>query len=105
MERLRAKKEAQSTVLGVTWYTEENWSRVKTAATDPERFENTYAEWSAMAVEALADIKKTGMKTVKFYVNADDLLAWCLVRNKPNDAESRAEFVSEGLRVQGEAGA
>ena len=105
VERLRAKKKARATVVGVTWYTEENWSKVKAAATDPERFEETYAEWSTMAIEAVADLKKAGVNTVKFSVVPNELLPWCFAHNKPNDAASRAEFVSEKLRSQSEADA
>ena len=60
---------------------------------------------SAMAIEAVADLKKTGVNTVKFFVTPDELLPWCLVHNKPNNAASRAEFVSERLRSQSDAGA
>jgi methylthioribose-1-phosphate isomerase len=105
LERLRSKKKARSTVVGVTWYTEEDWSKVKAAATDPERFEGTYSEWNAMAVEAVADLKKVGVNTVKFFVIPNELLPWCLAHNKPNNAASRAEFVSEKLRAQSEADA
>jgi hypothetical protein len=104
-ERLRAKKKARSSVMGVTWYTEENWSKVKAAATDPDRFEETYAEWNAMAIEAVADLKRAGVNAVKFLVMSGELLPWCLVHNKPNNAASRAEFVAEKLRVQGETDA
>ena len=105
LERLRAKKRNRSTVVGVTWYTEENWSKVRAAATDPDRFEETYAEWSAMAIEATADLKKTGVQTVKVLVVPNELLPWCLAHNKPNNAASRAEFISEKLRSQSEADA
>ena len=105
MERLRAKKQAQSTVVGVAWYTEEDWARVKAAATDSERFEATYAEWDSMALKALADIRKTGVNATKFFVSSDELLSWCLLCDMPNNAGSRAEFVSEKLRLQYEAGA
>ena len=104
MERLRAKKKAQSTVVGVTWYTEEHWRAVKTAATDPERFEDTYAEWTAMAIKAVADLKKAGVKTVRCFVVPNELLSWCLAHNKPNNSASRAAFVSEKLRSQTEVG-
>lgn len=56
IERLRAKKLARTTVMGVVWYTEEDWGLVKAAATDPERFEQTYAEWVAMVTKAIADL-------------------------------------------------
>jgi hypothetical protein len=105
LERLRAKKKATSSVVGVTWYTEENWRRVKAAATDPERFEETFAEWSAMAVEAFADLRRAGVSPVKVLVESNELLSWCLLHNKPNNAASRAEFVSERLRAQHEPGA
>ena len=105
MERLHAKKKMRSTVVGVTWYTEENWSKVKAAATDPERFEETYAEWDAMAIEAVADLKKAGVNTVKFFVIPNELFPWCLLHSKPNNAASRAEFVAEKLRSQSEADA
>ena len=105
LERLRAKKKTQSTVVGVTWYTEENWNKVKAAATDSERFEETYAKWSAMAREAIADLKKAGVNAVKVLVIPNELLPWCLAHNKPNNAASQAEFVSEKLRSQSEADA
>jgi hypothetical protein len=73
---------------------------VKSSATDPERFEATYPEWNAMAVKALAEIKKGGVSASKVFINYDELLAWCQLHNKPNSADSRAEFVSEKLRYK-----
>ena len=105
MQRLRAKNKARMPVVGVTWYTADNWARVKAAATDPDRFEATYADWHAMAVDALAGIRATGINATPFNVVADRLLAWCLMHNKPNHAASRAEFVSEMLRTQSEPSA
>ena len=102
IERLRAKKNANRTVLGVTWYSAESWSRIKAAAADRERFEATYAEWQAMADEALTDIKKTGVNPIKVSITYEELLPWCVVHKKPNNAASRAEFVSERLRKDSE---
>ncbi|MCX7111654.1 MAG: hypothetical protein NTX45_16320 [Proteobacteria bacterium] len=99
LDRLRAKKQAKSsTVVGLTWYTEEQWERVKATAVDPGRFESTYVEWQAMAINALAEIQKTGMNVVKFFVIPDELQSWCLLHDKPNSATSRAEFVSEKMQ-------
>ena len=63
MERLRLKKKTKSSVIGVTWYTAEDWKQVKATATDPERFEATYAGWQLMAVEALANLKRACRKS------------------------------------------
>jgi hypothetical protein len=79
----------------VGWYTEEDWAKVKGAAVDAERFEATYSDWVAMAEGALRDLRLTGVPAEKYLVVADDLLAWCVAHGKPNDAASRAEYVSE----------
>lgn len=103
IERLRAKKQTNQPVVGVTWYTEENWAKVKASAIDPERFEASFSEWITMANQALADIRNKGIKAVPFNVVAEDLQTWCLAHNKPNSAASRAEFVSKQLRNAGTA--
>ena len=89
----------------VGWYSEAEWTKVKAAATDTERFEQTYAEWAQMAEQALVELGATGVRAEKSYVKATELLAWCLAHNKPNDGASRAEFVSEQGRKNHEAGA
>ena len=70
LDRLRAKK-AQPTAMavGVTWYAPEEWTRVKAAATDPELFENTFAEWEAMANEALATVRASVPNPIKVRTN------------------------------------
>ena len=86
--------------MGVGWYTESEWAVVKAAALDSERFEATYAEWVKMAEEALANIKAAGATAEKQYIDAKQLLAWCLARGKKNDATARAQFVSEIGRIE-----
>jgi hypothetical protein len=96
LDRLRRKKNLrEQRRLGVCWYTEDAWSRIKAEAVDPERFEATYAEWVIMADAALDDLVKTGLRPVKVLVEANAFKAWCVAHNKPNDAASRAAFVAE----------
>ncbi len=89
---------ARPVVIGVSWYSEAEWAKVKTIAADPERFEATFAEWVDMADEALVEIRRTGVDPVKVLVTAGELVAWCLLRKKVNDASTRAEFVREKVR-------
>lgn len=99
MDRLRLKKTMRQPVVGVSWYNEDNWARVKLAATDSERFEESYLEWLEMALDALANIQKTGINAVQFNIDADELLPWCLANKKANNAAARAEFIAEKLRT------
>ena len=92
----RAKNEYR--IVAVGWYTEESWEAIKNAAVDPERFENTYAEWCRMAAQALIDLESSGILGQPLYVEPNELLAWCRANDKPNDGASRAMFVSEKVR-------
>jgi hypothetical protein len=73
---------------------------VKAAAVDPERFEATYAEWVAMVEDALKNFLAAGMVAQKVFVDSNELLAWCLLHGKSNDAAARAQFVSQGGRLK-----
>jgi hypothetical protein len=92
----QAKKTQRSDiVVGVCWYTAQDWERVKATATDPELFENSFAEWETMANQSLATLRTTYPGLVKVLVAADEFFAWCLVRGRSNDSSARSEFAAE----------
>jgi len=104
--RFKSRTQPQaSQVFGVAWYTESEWSRVKATAADSEVFEPSFKEWVAMAEEALTEMQRSGIFPEKVLINSNELLAWCLLHNKENNAPARAEFVSEQLRAKSERGA
>ena len=90
--------------VAVGWYTEGNWTKIKFSASDLDRFEETYKEWTEMAEKAFQDLRKAGVNVEKFNINSEELLAWCLTHDKVNNAASRAEFVSQ-MSSQKRAGA
>jgi hypothetical protein len=92
---LKPKTSGQSIVLFVGWYTEEQWGTIKETAIDTDKFEATYAEWLRVAEKALQDLRTSGALVEKYYINADDFLAWCLVNNRKNEGAARAEFVTQ----------
>lgn len=99
LERLRAKKRSQSILVGVAWYTEETWAQVKADASDPERFEESFPEWKAMANSAVRELHRSGVTAVEFHIIPQEFFAWCALNSKVNNAASRAEFVSNMLRA------
>ena len=102
LQRLRAKKQhaAGAMVVGVSWYTESEWAKVKAFARDPEVFESSFPEWCTMAEDALREVAKAGINPVKVLVSAEELRQWCESKGKHNNASARAEFVSEKLRSE-----
>jgi hypothetical protein len=105
LERLRLKKAMQRDRVAVSWYTPDEWARVKAVAADPEVFESSFPEWEAMATDALRDLRNAGTDPVKVLISADELQAWCLAHGKPVRADARAEFVLEKVRGGESAGA
>lgn len=81
--------------VGVVWYTEEEWGKMKNLCADKDHFEETYEEWAAMATRALADMKKAGLMGKKVFVGADEFKNWCAAYSLPLTASSRSEYVLE----------
>lgn len=92
---LRPKPVTPMVRVGVAWYTEDQWPLVKASATDAERFEDTYADWVAMAEDSIRRMRASGIVAERVPIIASELLAWCLAHGKVNDASARAKFVSE----------
>ena len=63
---LKPKTVPSKLAVGVCWYTEENWTKVKAAASDPDRFEDTYEEWTEMGEKALQGLQIAGVTAEKF---------------------------------------
>jgi hypothetical protein len=97
LTRLRAKKRSQAMLAGITWYTEETWALVKATASDPECFEASFPEWEAMAVATRRELQRSGIRAVEFQIIPEEFFEWYALKGKVNNAESRAEFVSEKL--------
>lgn len=102
-QRLKAKKRGQTLVVGLTWYTEETWAQVKATASDPERFEESFAEWKAMAVSARRDLQRSGVLAIECQIDPQEFFVWCALHEQKNEAAARAEFVSEKMRAAHDA--
>ena len=88
---------------GITWYNAETWAQVKASATDPERFENSFPEWEAVAIKARRELQRSGVRAVEWQIIPQEFLDWCALNGKINNAAARAEFVAEQLRTSHES--
>jgi hypothetical protein len=96
-QRLKAKKRSQAMIVGLTWYTEETWEKVRETATDPECFESSFEKWKAIAVKAQREFLRSGVRALECKIVPEDFFAWCVLHGQENNSTSRAEFVSETL--------
>lgn len=92
-------------LVGVGWYTEEQWTMLKLLADDTNSLDATYAEWEAGAQKALEQLGKTpGLEAIKVSVDVDALRQWCRERGKPLNGASRSEYIAEMVRRMGKDG-
>ena len=59
--RRRYSKESVEAASGVAWFDREQWQRLREVAADPERLEESYEAWVAMAERAIRRLETTGM--------------------------------------------
>jgi len=100
-KRLSKRQIQRKPVVGVAWYTAEQWERLKLLADDPEALDDTHNDWLKNATRNARGLKKRGLKVVKVPIDVDEWAAWCQKNGKSLNGAARAEFtsqkVSEGL--------
>jgi hypothetical protein len=103
----RAQRRSSNTTarmrVGVAWYTREQWAAVRAVATDPNKLEDTYEAWVAMAERALQELAQTGLRLEKVMIDSQALRAWCQREGRPVYAAARAVFAAKLLGQPEEA--
>jgi len=104
MGKRRKKKsksnEAVDTVLGIAWYTREQWEKLRKVASDPEKLDDTYEDWKVNAEKALRDYAKLGTITRKVHIDVKELMEWCNSLGLPVDGTARSAFAGEKLHEE-----
>lgn len=68
---------------------------MKAFAEDPDRYENSYDEWEAIASNTVVDLGKRGLELVKVPIHPEAFREWLQARGEKNNASSRAAYASE----------
>lgn len=90
------KRKEIFTQIGIAWYKEEEWEKMKAVWADSEIFEDSFKEWEEMATKTLDEIKANGLAVTKvFFIKTDEFIDWCKIHSLPLDAASRSKYVSE----------
>jgi len=85
-------------VVGVAWYSRDEWPRVRAIAADPETLEASYDDWLKAFTESRAALRHAGIVAEDVPVIADELKAWCAREGRPIDGDARAGYAAEQLR-------
>lgn len=100
MKKRQSKTSGQGMAVGVAWYREADWSRIKELFPDADQLHDSYAEWLKSAEESVKRLARTGMIVEPYIIDIDDFLGWCLIHDRPRDAKARTEYVIEKLNLK-----
>ena len=90
----RKKNRAPDTIFGIAWFSEDQWSLLREVAADPEKLEETYAEYTEMFEEGIEDLATTGTEIRKVEIEVKELLEWCDKQGRRVDGKARANFAA-----------
>ena len=85
------KKDANVNI-GVCWYKEEQWERLKEIVADTESLEDTYQQWRKDAEKALSQLRANGLNVKKVSVDTEEMLIWANEHGRSLDGEARSEY-------------
>jgi hypothetical protein len=97
-KRRRSRAKPRYGLVGVAWYSEIEWAKLKRLAADPEILEDTYEEWCRVYENAVKTIEGEGTRCVPVEVVIDRVAQWCSERGRPLDGSARAEFTALQVR-------
>ena len=64
-------------VIGLAWYTAEEWEALRRVSADRGDMDDSYAEWLAGAEEYLRALRESGLNVVPVPIQVSELVAWC----------------------------
>lgn len=82
------------TVVGVFWYSEEQWKAFRLQCEDGENLPHTYAACLKGMQNALRHIESRGQIPVRIEADIDEFLTWCRENGMPADAKGRNRFAN-----------
>lgn len=96
--RLASAPAPDEMVVGVAWYSRDEWPRIRAIAADPETLEASYDDWLKVFNESRDALRQAGIVAEDVPVIADELRQWCVAEGRSIDGEARASYAAEQLR-------
>ena len=95
------KSRESDMIIGVGWYSEDQWTMLKLTADDPEALDATYDQWRIGAERTLQQLKsQAGVRAVKVSIDVEMLRQWCRDQGNRLDGSARARFIAEQVKME-----
>ena len=76
------------TLVGVAWYRESEWERLRSLASDGDKLASTYEEWLSTAEGRFRDMTAAGHCLRRIDVDVEMLWAWCCANGRKLDGSA-----------------
>ena len=89
---LPAYKDKQS-VMGIPWYTENTWQKMKEISEDKENFHENFQTWLAIVDKSIIGLTNINRPFLRLDIDPVSYSWWCDKNSMKKDKESRRQYV------------
>ena len=85
-------------MLGIAWYREADWPRIKALFPNAGDLPDPYAEWPRTAEATVKRLNARPDVTLEpVIIDLDDFLRWCMVHGHQPNSKARTQYVVEKI--------
>ena len=99
MSSQNSKKE-QLAVVGIPWYSERSWRKMKDISDDQENFHNSYQVWLAHADKSVVILTNRNKPFERLQIDPVSYSWWCENQSIRRDKESRRMYIQYLLKCK-----
>ena len=96
------EKSKGGAVIGLAWYSSQQWEQLRSLSADPDQLEETWEDWRDLAESKIEELRRLGLEVEKVAVDVDRLAKWCEEEGRLVDGASRSAYAAEMLRLRHE---
>ena len=85
-------------LIGIAWFREEEWMKLRDVVDDPSRIDDSYDVWRAGAEKLMVDMLDCGIHAEPVYIRVEELVDWCQENERPVNSAATSEYVAERLQ-------
>jgi hypothetical protein len=99
--RRRSIRVARDAVVGVAWFSRDEWLKLVDVVPDRSELDDTFEQWEQSAEGAAAMLRGRGIAIKKVMIEVEALMAWCREHKRQPNGPARADYVGLLLREEG----
>ena len=87
--------------VGIAWYQQAQWNRLRQLDSNPEALEERYEDWLASANRTVATLRGEGLIVEQIPIDVEVAAKWATKRGLRFNGESRSSYVLDLLQQRG----